>query len=1423
MADEKIVIKIDVDARTTAIERTTQAVKRLKREAGKFSSGRSDVTTYLNQMGTVATKNFGALRRHFDFFDRGVKMMGTGLKKFVTVSIKGLILEMALLGATMIGIHALFATGNFLAKAYSGTMQILAGAAASAAVTIATAAAAIREQQAAMFAYRGKGAGEFGSGLNQATVAMRALQMDASLAGLGVENLNKAYAAMSKTMTTPQINASTNLFKSLMDFGAAGQDPGAAAEKVGAMIAALSDSKKSLSDVKAAATAIGPEMTEALKKANVKTKDQLKQLVMSGELAKLGGVAGQFDAVNQTLIGQMRGFFNLVRGQFADFGGQFLEPAKIAMQKIFRIISRDLKRMMGAVSEFGSGTMMDGLVSAVDKTSTWMVNLVEKWLPKAEGFFGRIGDWWDGFKHGWKQMVDSMRPFLEGAKVLEEAFSPIWSAIKAGSQNFTQFNDLLQENSDDVLEFGERAGELIRAVSDFAMKMKAAFFDILPLINDVVKGVTDMFKLFAGAKTMFAGAGMFGSLLPIMAMFVGGKTMSQTKGGFLPKNLSTMNVNATNVTIASPGIGGPVAPGFSSGRTGGAPAGPGAVGSTLPATHAAYYGGATATQRPRFTDPAVGPLNPAYSPGRIAQARMKMRYNRSETRLGAAIFGNEKQGIKGINNSMTARMGVGMGMGMLSQYAPEEMSGALALGGTVGMFNPMAGLAVGLGGAALQAGGSGSGALAGAGGGAAIGMMVAGPAGAAVGAAIGLVGGAIIGNSNKLKRQAEASRGVISGAFDGLVNSIQSVAFSQIAENRKILEAGGSLEGKEAALGGGGRILKNKLAPLASEAGSVMAMGKTGKTHYGQNIIAGAGTGAMMGAYAAAPFAAVMGPLALGIGAAGGAVVGAAIGGVVSLADYAIGRFRGDSKKANAQSELIQKIYDNQAAYGLEISEEQLETMKKDKEAALEEVGTKLKNIGDTYTKMDDIYKERTDLLSEMSGKSGAEIEVLAQQLGVNLYDSTKDFMEVARELGIALVQSTAEMKAANREALLAPTNMFETEIKALKAAETLDIKARTIKDQFDAGGLSEEATLQYASDMSADMLAFYKGDSIKAFFEMQKALGAGGTQYQEGGALTGMESVLAPLFARLQAEQKTLLVDQGIIGIQGILGESNLTASNADLKALINSMDPKKQEMFLSMIESESFNEVAGRMGGTEAYLKTLGFDPSKIKELDPLINEMTGDMSEVAENMGIAVGDFKTAVDNLILQGKQIFQPQGERPEWFTKAAFDEIMGIDDTSSPRGKGIGDTTSSRLSQTMGRHAAMNGQLTGTRTMTSAFRTFGLGSPSSDHATGRAYDLTGQNLGAYSKLVHANGGFAEFHGTGGGRHLHVVPGPGPIGDTASPNSMAMAPQKSSAMVGGGGVTVNMNVYPGSNMNTKEFASMVITQLKAEMKNAEQRA
>jgi len=143
-----------------------------------------------------------------------------------------------------------------------------------------------------------------------------------------------------------------------------------------------------------------------------------------------------------------------------------------------------------------------------------------------------------------------------------------------------------------------------------------------------------------------------------------------------------------------------------------------------------------------------------------------------------------------------------------------------------------------------------------------------------------------------------------------------------------------------------------------------------------------------------------------------------------------------------------------------------------------------------------------------------------------------------------------------------------------------------------------------------------------------------------------------------------------------------------------------------------------------------------------------------------------------------------------------------------------------RLSRTMARHAALNSQLTGTRSITSAYRTVALGSPSSDHATGRAYDLVGQNLGAYSKLVHANGGFAEFHGRNASRHLHVVPGPGPFGDTAVPSmyKMPQTQQMSNGSTTNNSITIN--AAPGQ--SPEAIASAVIRKIDERNRNREQR-
>jgi hypothetical protein len=202
-------------------------------------------------------------------------------------------------------------------------------------------------------------------------------------------------------------------------------------------------------------------------------------------------------------------------------------------------------------------------------------------------------------------------------------------------------------------------------------------------------------------------------------------------------------------------------------------------------------------------------------------------------------------------------------------------------------------------------------------------------------------------------------------------------------------------------------------------------------------------------------------------------------------------------------------------------------------------------------------------------------------------------------------------------------------------------------------------------------------------------------------------------------------------------------------------------------------------------------------------------------AENLAEASEGLKTAIETFNKYTNDLFQgPLGGKPEWWSKSAMAEIMGKD-TTTPRG----DTTSSRLSQTMARHASMDSQLTGKRSVTSAYRTVGLGSINSDHVTGRAYDLVGQNLGAYSRLVHENGGFAEFHGTQANRHLHVVPAR--AGDTSSP----MAPMGMSTMTAGSGGSTNyFNIeINGATQSPEAIANMVMAKIAEKERNARERS
>ena len=894
---ENVNIKLDADIASFLLrmKQAEKALKSFKREQGKtlasskkgLSSGADDVDDFAER----TERSFVSMKKHFDNFDKGTKMMGTGLLKFLGKGIKFTVLQLGVMAIALVAVHGAFLVGQGIMKGYQFIMKGLAGAAAAAAIALSTAAAAVREQQAAMFAYKGGGMAQFGSGLNQTRVAMRSYATDASLAGLGTKNLQKAYAEMAKTMNSGQIAGSKGIYKSLQDFGAAGQDPGAAQEKIGALIATLNDAKKGYGDVAKAAKEISPEMEKALKDSKVKTKEGFKELLLSGELAKKGGVFGQFDAVSSTLIGQAKTFFALLKEQFADFGQQFLEPAKVAMQKIFKIIKDDFLRVTAELQVFGSSTFFDGLVSIVEKLSGFFVKLIREWLPQTKGMFGALGDWMNRFKRGWDEVLEKLRPFIEGAKVIEKTLKPILGVIgKEGAASFREFNNQLKLNEKNVLEFGERIADLLGSFFKLSTEFKKMFFEALPFINDMVKGLTQVFDMLRGILTKFTELG--GATGGLMAFSIIARQMKGTKGGLLPSaNTQTMNVGTLNVTnapglqrTAPPGQG-PTNPGlpvspqgrpFIPGGPGTMPPGPGGPFPFIPQTPirgqqpqvptnpqspglssgafamaptgllvptqpqglqsgADGDGGAVVDKRRRFSPragdkysiktayprfkesikstltgrgvdtsdgtgqfmgmrerfgkgaeliknkdymgllrngaqsgrnvgigvqtlirsgaaPAIGPTGmadasyggmltinketglPEEKDGKlVSRSRLtgrtklidpnktSMRMMRAG-RLGSAVLGNDAAGITGLNKSMGAKMGAGIGLSMMSQYAPEEMQGAMALGGTIGAFNPLAGLAVaGLGGA-MKAQSAGAGALAGAGGGAAIGI-----------------------------------------------------------------------------------------------------------------------------------------------------------------------------------------------------------------------------------------------------------------------------------------------------------------------------------------------------------------------------------------------------------------------------------------------------------------------------------------------------------------------------------------------------------------------------------------------------------------------------------------------------------------------------------------------------------------------------
>jgi hypothetical protein len=1537
MADEKASIKISSRADTGAILRTIGSVKGLRREIKGLSKDMLLNAAASKLMGSSmggAGKQTDRWRKVLDSTDKIIRKMGAMTMKSLVSMLKMATIQMAALGAAMIVTHGAFIVGRFAMKTYQVAMQGLAATAAGFTTAVSIASAAVREQQAAMYAYKTKTAKEFGSGLNQTRMVMRNLTMDADLAVLGVENLNKAFATVSKNQNVTFNATSQKYLKGLMDFASAGQPLEQGVEKAAELVATLQDSKKSYAQVKTAAKELGPAMVEAIKQADkqgINTKEKFIAAMNSGKLSALGGVTGQFDAINSTLFSQFKKYFSMLRGNLADFGQGFLGDSKVALESMYKSVDKALRATSGSVAAWGkNGGLLGALTSAVEKLSEFYVRLIRDYLPKSVGMFKRLGEWWYDFKAGFKEITYNLKPLIEGAKVLEKffgaMFKPVWREIKAATNGL---NSLLGKQGNQFEKFGAAVGELIGTFIKFFSNVGGGLVETLSKFTTVVNFLTDAFQMFAD---VFGGMQkMFGSQGAFFAMMAGARGMKTNFGGYIREKTQYMNVDAGTVNIKGAAIG--AAKGFITGGPHGAAAGAlagsgvlgkagplvgtvaggagglfsargmynnfsnnglsgglasmrqGAVSAVtgIPASVRASINGrlssatagiydsykmgglqsarqhaqglakfkmsGLASTGPGFgsmlsrfpTLPGVGPGGPS-SPlpgapggpggsggGGAGGGGGRWRYG-SKTKIpGSQVTGWRKmtgrmfrearqrdadkaENRKGLLGGGIGSFATSMALGALGGKASPELQGGLNLAAMASMYSPKLGIGLAGGTLAMKSGNTavaaGGGALAGA----MLGKQLGGAPGMIVGAALGTAMGAIMAPITKARAESKKIKASVDEVMDNVINDFMVKAALLTRTGRGESENLKAM--KQFASQARGRATDlNTRGQAQTKVGNRRGIGNMLLSGGGIGAAAGATVGAYLGSVL--PIAGTIAGAAIGgiVGGIAGAAGGAIVYGAKQMFDLFGKRQRDKATRKSQKSELVNMLQRG------EISQAQFDEYNKNDNTR----GTALKRFADrsdaqatAAQRLNTVYERRTKVIADMTGLTGKEIDRLAMSMGVNLYDATKDFNEVLVELGVTVVKTAEQINMDLNQAMVNNLSVFDEVVKRQKAPLILDEAAKAFSMNRRAAGGTGPIDMQELGNFmkvaAEQMNIISGGDTMKTYFELRRQFGEGGKAFtQKGGTFEGlgteiyapgsasrvamndfftkqdqsMQSALKGQFTARMAEQGIMLGSGGVQSVADQFGKLDLDTQQALANAISSG------ELF----KGPSLSQTLGTYG--------VSIDQKDVKTLETADKAFY--LADLTEKQALVADEQR----KLIEEQRAFYSPESDqRPEWWSKEALTEVFkaaGINDTFTPRGKGIGDTTSSRLVQTLSRHNMMNAGIAGKRTVTSSYRNYGLGSINSDHVTGRAYDLVGNQLGMYKTTVERNGGFAEFHGGSQNRHLHVVPGP--IGDTSVPSmTRPSIPQVSTSNSGrSGGNTININVSGG---NTEQIVQQV---------------
>lgn len=1358
MADTTTTIRLRVTGSTKQLRDTRRELERLA-ASGKASKA---------QMSSLSSE----LKR----LEQKTKSLGRRMERFgkMLISVNKMALKLFTIGfglgaAALASINGLFALGRVVMKAYTGTMQILAGAVAAVGAAAVAAAAAFREYNAAVNAYQYKNSTALPGRLSESSAALRNIQTDATLASFGVAALNQAFATVSKNT---QFNAQSRaMLKGLADFASAGGDPAKQIAAAAEFVGLFQKAGKIDQTVIGAAAAIGPTFEKAFKdarKAGVKTLDQFNKMLSSGELAKMGGVEGQAGIVGDTVFARFKKGLTDILTIAQDIGQNILGPLKNTMTDLVELFEYTMFRIAPELVKFGRGSFLSGMLTFFEKISDFTVNLFRKYLPGANTVLGRFAGWWRKVVYVYDAIVGKLRSMLGLGRAVIDSFGPfIKELFGTTGRLIREVGESIQRNKPQYMELGEGLRTVVERIGDLGVFMIETFEQALPTLNRIVSAFGQMIAAVIGLSQALRGlfqsgigqsAGSFATMFSLIMGGLGMQALGRNKqmqarilgrlstirsGGSVGQGFFARQAQRVGAYAANPyGMMGPYSPGM-----------------TNPNTGRPFFAPGSSMMSPFMRKRNAWGATAQYGPGGLVGFGKRFG---AANRAGYRAYGGV--GLKG--GGMGASVGTALGLGMLasSSYAPDAARGDLGMAAGLAGMAPFMGAAapyalagaIGYGGYKMmsksETGGQGAlgGALLGGAVGATIGSFVpiigtvlGGVLGAGVGAAIGY----FKGKSNERKKEAR-------DAVDEYMNS-QFQGMSESLFNRD------------------NQAIRTQIIEMSRYALRMNDLN--------QQYLSGRGA---------------------------------------------------DAAKFDTESQAEQRERGNNSRYNLSFLVEtgamtQAEAdffANKNTDVLTSELLTNAATTGRVMNAMLGTFDTRMEQLTKTTGLTSDEVNELANKHGVNLYDQTIDLASAMREMGLAAELVAEQVTGAARDIVLKTLQGMDEAARALEASQMIDEITEGFYNNLVEGIATPTDASKFLLDAYNQFSLMFPDDPIRAFQELDTYFGANGAAFASGMQLEGMAGDVSKLIGRprnalqgqIEAEMRTSLADQIMQGtlfagvgvnrseIETQLGRMSLDQlRNVSLGLAGGALDAAK-------IQGQGVPGVGGStMFASTGALADLGFDIFRLS---------VEDLSEVPmtlEQQVIAYGEEGAAIINgmnQVIEAAFTNEPEWMKnaPEWYSKESFTAMIAATeatedgDTKTPRG--IGDTTSNRLGRTLTRHNYFNSMFAGKRSITSAFRSTNLGSINSDHVMGRAYDLVGDNLGAYAQMVNGSGGFAEFHGRGGNRHLHVVPGETPMGDTAAPYMGRVATSN-----GGGGSTsntYNFTINAAQGMDVEQVAAAV---------------